>query len=192
MGLWFFHKVVSFVLAAMLEGKCCKRWHIIFSTFSLKFLKCKICVQREVILSFKNHILVKWPFTNLFILRKWCGFEKPNHHYFDFFQMWPTYRFSKAKSYNFHFHKNDVTWPLSANGLLNGWHCIKVWFKTYPMCDAPIPRPARPGFAPSRVWTEALSGMTFAEAQTAIRCLGNIASVFRKKIYGKHKSDSET
>ena len=25
---------------------------------------------------------------------------------------------SKAKSCNFHFHKNDVTWPLSANGLL--------------------------------------------------------------------------
>ena len=26
---------------------CCKRYHIIFSTFSLKF-KCKICVQKEV------------------------------------------------------------------------------------------------------------------------------------------------
>ena len=49
---------------------CCKRYHIIFSTFSLKF-KCKICVQREVIHNFKNHILVTWPFTNLFILRKW-------------------------------------------------------------------------------------------------------------------------
>ena len=60
---------------------CCKRYHIIFSTFSLKF-KCKICVRREVIHNFKNHILVTWPFTNLFILRKWCGFEKPNHHYF--------------------------------------------------------------------------------------------------------------
>ena len=35
---------------------CCKRYHI-FSTFSLKF-KCKICVQREVIHNFKNHILV--------------------------------------------------------------------------------------------------------------------------------------
>ena len=54
---------------------CCKRYHIIFSTFSLKF-KCKICVQREVIHNFKNHILVTWPFTNLFILRKWCRFEK--------------------------------------------------------------------------------------------------------------------
>ena len=60
---------------------CCKRYHIIFSTFSLEF-KCKICVQREVIHNFKNHILVTWPFTNLFILRKRCGFEKPNDYYF--------------------------------------------------------------------------------------------------------------
>ena len=56
---------------------CCKHYHIIFSTFSLKF-KCKIWVQREVIHNFKNHILVSWPFP-------------------------------KAKSYNFHFHKNGVT-----------------------------------------------------------------------------------
>ena len=47
----------------------CKRYHIIFSTFSLKF-KCKICVQREVIRNFKNHILVTWPFTNL-LVRVW-------------------------------------------------------------------------------------------------------------------------
>ena len=35
---------------------CCKRYHIIFSTFSLKDLKfkCKICVQREVIHNFKK------------------------------------------------------------------------------------------------------------------------------------------
>ena len=32
------------------------------------------------------------------------------------FKIWPTNGFSKAKSYNFDFHKNDVTWPLSANG----------------------------------------------------------------------------
>ena len=59
---------------------CCKRYHIIFSTFSLKF-KCKICVRREVIHNFKNHILVTWKFTNLFILRKWFGFEKPNYYF---------------------------------------------------------------------------------------------------------------
>ena len=36
---------------------CCKRYHFVFSTFSLKF-RCKICVQKEVIHNFKNHILV--------------------------------------------------------------------------------------------------------------------------------------
>ena len=35
-----------------------------------------------------------------------------------FSKIWPTNRILKEKSYNFHFHKNDVTWPLSANGLL--------------------------------------------------------------------------
>ena len=60
---------------------CCKLYHIIFSTFSVKF-KCKICVQKEVIQNFRNHTLVTWPATNLLILRKWCGFEKPNHYYF--------------------------------------------------------------------------------------------------------------
>ena len=58
-----------------------KRYHIIFSTSPLKF-KCKICVQKEVIHNFKNHILVTWQAINLLILRKWCGFEKPNHYYF--------------------------------------------------------------------------------------------------------------
>ena len=47
---------------------CCKRYHIIFSTFSLKF-KCKICVQKELIHNFKSHILVTWTATNLLILR---------------------------------------------------------------------------------------------------------------------------
>ena len=60
---------------------CCKRYHIIFSTSSLKF-KWKACVQREVIHNFKNNILVTWPARNLLILRKWCGFEKLNHYYF--------------------------------------------------------------------------------------------------------------
>ena len=59
---------------------CSKRYHIIFSTFSSKF-KSKICFQKEVIHNFNNHILVTWPSTILLILRKWCGFEKPNHYY---------------------------------------------------------------------------------------------------------------
>ena len=46
----------------------CKRYHIISSTFSLKF-KCKICVRKEVIHNFKNHTLVMWPATNLLIFK---------------------------------------------------------------------------------------------------------------------------
>ena len=60
---------------------CWKRYLSIFSTISLKF-KCKISVPKEVIHSFKNHILVTWPATNWLILRKWSGFEKLNHYYF--------------------------------------------------------------------------------------------------------------
>ena len=102
MALGLINKVVRFVLAAMLEGiplpsnmaaktifclylvkrlivcyaqMCCKRYHIVFSTFSLMF-KCKICVQKEVIHNFKNHLFVMWPAMNLLILRKWCRFGK--------------------------------------------------------------------------------------------------------------------
>ena len=134
MVLWFFNKVVWFVLATMLEGillpsnmaaktsfclylvkrlivtlRCAVNVTISsFLTFSLTF-NYKICVQKEVIHNFQNHILVTWPATNLLILRKWC--------WFILFKIWPTSRFSKAKSHNFHFHKNDVTWHLSTNGL---------------------------------------------------------------------------
>ena len=80
--LWHFdlHKVVWFVLAAMLEGILLPSNMAANTTFcsylvkrlivtlrcavnittSLKF-QCKICVQKEVILNFKNHILVTSP-----------------------------------------------------------------------------------------------------------------------------------
>ena len=60
---------------------CCKRSHINVSTFPLRS-KRKVCVQKEVIHNFKNHILVTWPATNLLILRKCCRFAKQNHYYF--------------------------------------------------------------------------------------------------------------
>ena len=94
---------------------CCKRYHIIFSTFSLEF-KCEICVQKDVIHNyFKNHILVTWLATDLLILRKWCAGLK-NQITLTLLKIWPANRFSMAKSYNFLFHKNDVMWHLSANG----------------------------------------------------------------------------
>ena len=42
-------------------------------------------------------------------------------------KIWSTNRFLKAKSYNFHIHKNDVTWPLSANGLLLLFSQSRQW-----------------------------------------------------------------
>ena len=57
--------------------------------------------------NFKNQVLVTWlaPY----------GLS----HFEQMFKIWPTNGFSKAKSWNFHFHKNDdiKTWPLSASGL---------------------------------------------------------------------------
>ena len=47
---------------------CCTRYHFVFSTFSLK-IKCKICVQKELIHNFKNHILGTRPATNLPIVQ---------------------------------------------------------------------------------------------------------------------------
>ena len=70
----------TFCLYLVKRSDVRKRYHIIFSTIPLKF-KCQIYVQKEVIHSFKNHVLVTWPATNWFILRKWCGFEKLNHYY---------------------------------------------------------------------------------------------------------------
>ena len=96
---------------------CCSRYHIIFSAIFLKF-RCKISVQKEVIHSFKNNILVTWPATNLLILRKWCGFEKLNHYYIFWLRYYPLMVFWR-QNYNFHFHKNDFTWPLSPNGLFD-------------------------------------------------------------------------
>ena len=42
------------------------------------------------------------------------------------FKRWPTNSVSKAKSCNFHFHKNDVTWPLRASGLFAPCYWIQV------------------------------------------------------------------
>ena len=87
---------------------CCKRYHIIFSTFSLKF-KCKIWVQKEVIHNFINHILVTWPSTNLLILRKINGTGLKNQITIILFKILPTIRFSKAKSHNLHFHEKTMS-----------------------------------------------------------------------------------
>ena len=99
-----------FVLAAMLEGIILPS---IFSTLSLKF-KCKICSQKEVIHNFENHILVTLPATNLLILRKCCGFEKPNHYYF-FLRYDPLIIFRRQNHITFIFIKimSYCKWPIA-------------------------------------------------------------------------------
>ena len=107
MAIWFFNKVVWFVLFAMLEVILLPSNMAAKTNFCLYLVKlfrdtlisavnvttssfqqfpwslsCKISVQKEAIHSFKNHILLKWPATNLLILRKWRGFEKLLQYYF--------------------------------------------------------------------------------------------------------------
>ena len=142
MALWFFHKVVWFVLAAMFEGillpsnmaakstfclYLVKRLIVAlrcavngttssFQQFSLMF-RCKVSVQKEVIHSFiKSHFrhMTSYKLTHL---KKMVRIWKTKSLLFCL-RYDPLIVFLKAKSYNFHFHENDVTWPLSANGLL--------------------------------------------------------------------------
>ena len=79
---------------------CGKRYHIIFSTFFLKF-KCKICVQKEVIYNFKNHILV-WKTKSLLFFLRYV----------------PLMILRWQNHINFICIKNDVTWLFNENGLL--------------------------------------------------------------------------
>ena len=104
MALWFFKKVVWFVLATTLEGILLPSNMVAKSNFCfclvkrlIVMLKCAVNVTTSSFQQFPLSLSAKFLFGNslLFCLR------------------WPTYRFLNAKSYNFHFSKNDVTWPLS-------------------------------------------------------------------------------
>ena len=92
----------------------CKRYYIIFSTFSLKF-KCKICIQKEVIhnckKSYFGHVTSHEPIHFKKMERVWKTRSLLFCLRYD-----PLIVF-RRKNHNFDFHKNDVTWPLSANGL---------------------------------------------------------------------------
>ena len=95
---------------------CWKRYHSIFPTISLKF-KCKISVHKEVIHSFKKSLFGHVISYELTHFNKMVRVSKTKSLLFCL-RYDPLIVFLKVKSYNFHFHKNDVTWPLSANGLL--------------------------------------------------------------------------
>ena len=87
---------------------CCKRYHVIFSTFSLNF-KCKICVQEEVIHNFKKSHFDHVTIYELRYFKKMVRVWKAKSLLFCL-RYDPLIVHSKAKSYNFQFHKNDVTW----------------------------------------------------------------------------------
>ena len=144
MALWFFNKVVWFVLAAMLEGILLPSNMAAKTTFFLYLVKrfivslrCSVNVTTSSFQHFPWSLSVKFVFRKrwLIILKIifWSR-DQPRTYWFKengaglkkqitiiLFKIWPTNRFSKKISYNFHFHKNDVKWPLSANGLLPDW-----------------------------------------------------------------------
>ena len=185
MALWFFNKVLWFVLAAMLEGillrsnmaaktsfclylvnrlivalKCA----VNVTTSSFQYFpwsfKCKICVQKEVIDNFwKSHFghVTSYELNNF---KKMVRVWKTKSLLF--FKIWPTNRFSKAKSYNFHFHKSDVTslckWPITRDTKTN--YVIigsltprtKAWF-LYAVDVSATQPPVPSGLLPGRIRT---------------------------------------
>ena len=129
MALWFFNKVVWFVLAAVLEGILLPSNMAAKTTFCLYLVKrlivtlrCAVnvttssfqhfpwslrarfvSVQKEIIHNFKKSHFGHLTIYELTHFKKIVGVWKPNHYYFA--KIWPTNGFSKANSYNFHFHK---------------------------------------------------------------------------------------
>ena len=95
MAVWFFNKVVWFVLAAAKTTFCLYlvkrlivtlRCAVNVTTSSLNHFSRNLGAnfvfrKRSFIIFLKNPILVTSRATNLLILRKWCGFGKPNHYF---------------------------------------------------------------------------------------------------------------
>ena len=153
MALRFFNKVVWIVLAAMLEGTLLPSNMAAKTTFCLYLVKRLIvtlrCAVNVTASSFQHlpwslsvkfafreryFIILKITFCSLDHLRTYSFSENgaglKNQNTIMLFKIWPSNRFSKAKSYNFHFHKNDVTWPLSANGLSRFlFFCSKAFYR---------------------------------------------------------------
>ena len=98
---------------------CCKLYHIIFSTFSVKF-KFKICVQKEEIHNFENHILVTWPATNLLIFKKMVWVWKTKSLLFCL-RYDPLIIFQRQNHITFIFIKTMSHDLLSSNGLFHSY-----------------------------------------------------------------------
>ena len=141
MALWFLNKVVWFVLATLLEGILSPSKMAAKTTFCLYLVKCLIVALRHAVnITTSSFQHFPWSLSAKFVFRKrqfitlkitfWSSDQLRTYSFYEngaglktqitiiLFKIWPTNRFSKAKSYNFHFHVNKVTWPLSVNGLL--------------------------------------------------------------------------
>ena len=75
---------------------------------------CTLIFQQSSMICIGHHTLVTWPATNSLILRKRCGL-KSQITIIILLKIWHTNRFSKVKSYNFHFHKYDAAWQSELN-----------------------------------------------------------------------------
>ena len=100
MALWFFNKVVWFVLAAMLEGILLPSNMAAKTTSSLYLVKRVIVMLRcavnigtyfqyfpwslsaQFVFRKRYFIILKINFGHVIILRKWWGFEEPSNYYF--------------------------------------------------------------------------------------------------------------
>ena len=128
MALWFFNKVVWFVLAIMLEGILLPSNMAAKTTFCLHLVKLLIVMFRcatNVTTSFFNIFLgslsAKFVFRKkwfvIFKITFWSRDQLQTYSFYDsgaglknqisiiLFRIWPTNHFLKAKLYNFHLHK---------------------------------------------------------------------------------------
>ena len=141
MALWFFNKVVWFVLAAVLEGillpsnmagktSLClylvKRLIVTrrcavnvttssFQNFPWSLRARFVSVQKEIIHNFKKSHFGHLTIYELTHFKKIVGFE--NQITITLLRYDPLMVFRKQTHITFTFIKKDVTWPLSANGL---------------------------------------------------------------------------
>ena len=146
MALWFFNKVVWFVLAVMLEGILLPSNMAAKTTFCLHLVELLIVMFRcatNVTTSFFNIFLgslsAKFVFRKkwfvIFKITFWSRDQLQTYSFYDsgaglknqisiiLFRIWPTNHFLKAKLYNFHLHKT-----MSHDLLVQMAHCaFDLW-----------------------------------------------------------------
>ena len=122
MALWFFNKVVWFVLAAMLEGIFLPSKMAAKTTFCLYLVERLIVTLRFAVnVTTSSFQQFSWSLGAKFL------FSYELTHFKKMVRVWKTKSLLFCLSlivfwrqnHNFHFHKYDITWPLSPNGLFD-------------------------------------------------------------------------